>query len=170
MIGLAAGKADLLTRLEFFLASVAGHLVWAIPLGMVISLLYPLVAHGFVPWFNNAGWILPVSQILGSIILAFAWLAGFALFFHSGRFPALASVLAEVGRMSLTNYLFQSLAGNIIFMAWGFGFYGGVSVSQGIVLSTLIFTLQLVFSHWWMRRFKTGPVESAVRSIVYPVA
>lgn len=170
MIGLAAGKADLLPRLEFVLANAARHLVWAIPVGIVLSLFYPLVIHGFAPWFNNAGWILPVSQTLGSIILAFAWLTGFAVFFHRGHLPALASVLAEAGRMSLSNYLFQSLAGNIIFMGWGFGFYGGVSVSQGIVLSVLIFTLQLIFSHWWMRRFKTGPVESAVRSIVYPAA
>jgi len=164
---MAAGKSGILARLDSFLPRAVKHLAWAFPVGLVVSLLLPAYERGILPSFPGDWKILPASSLLGPALLAPAYLVSATYVFRRGWFPVLASLLADAGRMSLTNYLLQSIFANIIFMGWGFGFYGRTSVFQGIILSILIFTLQLFLSRWWMRRYKIGPAEAAVRSFVY---
>jgi uncharacterized protein len=170
LVGMAAGKSDVLPRLDSLLPRAVKHLAWALPVGIVLSLLLPAHERGFLPSFPGDWNLLMVSFVLGPALLAPAYLTGAAYVIRRGWLPNLASLLADAGRMSLSNYLFQSVAANIIFASRGFGFYGRTSVAQGIVLSVLIFILQLFISRWWMRRYKVGPVESLARRFVYGAA
>ncbi|RYD48906.1 MAG: DUF418 domain-containing protein [Verrucomicrobiaceae bacterium] len=166
LLGIAAGKSNILFRLDTFLPHAMGHLKWSLPLGVVLSLLGPAYHRGFLPPFPDDARLITAAFLICPTLLALSYLTGAAYIFHRGHLSSLASVLADAGRMSLTNYLLQSVIANVIFM--GFGFYGRTSVSQGLVFSILIFTLQLFFSRWWMRHHKTGPVEAVVRKIIYP--
>lgn len=167
LAGIAAGKSGLLPRLDSLLPRAVKHLAWAFPIGIVLSLLLPAYERGFLPSFPGNWKLLMASFLLAPALLAPAYLTGAAYVFHRGWLPHLASLLADAGRMSLSNYLFQSVAANVIFSSWGFGFYGRTSVAQGIVLSVLIFALQLFISRWWMQRYETGPVEALARRFVY---
>ncbi len=66
-------------------------------------------------------------------------------------------VLAPYGRMSLTNYIMQSIIGSMLFYHWGFFLQLGITAS--ICLGVVLFLLQLAFCHWWMRSHTHGPLE-----------
>ena len=68
-------------------------------------------------------------------------------------------LLAPYGRMSLTNYLTQSIVGSMIFYNWGFGMFRHLGITASICVGALLFLLQLSFCHWWMRHHRHGPFE-----------
>lgn len=79
----------------------------------------------------------------------------------------LIAALAPAGRMTLTNYLGQSLVLALLFSGLGLGLAGEVS---GVVVGLLVLGLwggQLLVSALWMRRFRTGPLETPLRAITY---
>ncbi|WP_102336149.1 DUF418 domain-containing protein [Salimicrobium jeotgali] len=67
--------------------------------------------------------------------------------------------LRWVGRMSLTNYILQSVVSFIAFYSVGFGFYGEVSPLQSTIFVLIVFLLQVVISRWWLKKYRYGPVE-----------
>lgn len=75
--------------------------------------------------------------------------------------------LAPVGRMSLTNYMMQSVIGSIVFYGWAFGLapYCGHGVTWLISLPLCLF--QIWFSTWWLKRYYYGPVEYLWRSLTW---
>ena len=73
---------------------------------------------------------------------------------------AIPAVLAPVGQMAFTNYLTQSiLMTMLLYGGRGPGLYGKVD-RPGLALAVLgIWTLQILWSRWWMARFTMGPLE-----------
>ena len=75
--------------------------------------------------------------------------------------------LAPVGRMALTNYLLQSVICIAIFYGIGFGFWMQVGLVHALWISVAIFVLQIILSHFWLKRFAFGPVEWVWRQFTY---
>ena len=75
--------------------------------------------------------------------------------------------LAAVGRMALSNYLLQSLICTMIFYSYGLALFCKVRPSLGLLLTIIIFLIQIPVSVWWLRRFQFGPVEWLWRSLTY---
>ena len=74
---------------------------------------------------------------------------------------------AIIGRMSISNYLFQSLVSTTIFYHYGLGLYGKVSLLQGTLLVLLVFIFQIILSQLWLKLFQFGPIEAIWRSVTY---
>ncbi len=77
------------------------------------------------------------------------------------------ALLAAVGRMALSYYLFQSLVFVVIFYSYGLGLYGKVEPMGGVVLAVFIFPFQVILSVWWIKRFQFGPAEWLWRTLTY---
>jgi uncharacterized protein len=75
--------------------------------------------------------------------------------------------LASVGRMALSNYLFQSLICTVIFYSYGLALFCKVRPSLGLLLTIIIWLIQIPLSVWWLRRFQFGPIEWLWRSLTY---
>jgi uncharacterized protein len=75
--------------------------------------------------------------------------------------------LAAVGRMALSNYLLQSLICTTIFYRYGLGLFCQVRPSLCLLLTIIIWFIQIPLSVWWLRRFQFGPVEWLWRSLTY---
>ena len=75
--------------------------------------------------------------------------------------------MAPVGRMALTNYISHSFITLWLFHGYGLGLFGKVGVWQGILLTVIIFVLQIFWSRWWLRRYRFGPLEWLWRSLTY---
>ena len=69
--------------------------------------------------------------------------------------------------MALTNYLLQTLISTSIFFGYGLGLYGTVGPTACLALTTLVFAFQVVFSVWWIGRFRFGPAEWLWRTLTY---
>jgi uncharacterized protein len=85
-------------------------------------------------------------------------------------FPLIAKrlqPLAALGRMTLTTYLVQSLICTTLFYHWGLGLMGKTNYTGMLVVAMILFSLQIVFSSWWLKRNRFGPMEWLWRSLAY---
>ncbi len=80
---------------------------------------------------------------------------------------ALRARLAAVGRLALTNYLAQSILCGLLFYGFGFGLYGRLTGFQLYGVVAGIWALELLWSPWWLARFRLGPFEWLWRSLTY---
>jgi uncharacterized protein len=102
----------------------------------------------------------PVSLALGygAAILALTQVPGPARWLRA---------FAPIGRMAFTNYLMQSLVFAFIFFGWGLGQFGRMRAPPAFALGVTVFVLQMLFSAWWLKRYRYGPVEWLWRSLMY---
>ncbi|HPS84982.1 MAG TPA: DUF418 domain-containing protein, partial [Bacteroidales bacterium] len=85
-------------------------------------------------------------------------------------FPTPARLLkpfALMGRMSLTNYLMQSLILGIIFYGWGFGLFGQTDVMMVVGIALCVYASQILLNIVYFRFFESGPLEKVWRRLSY---
>ncbi|MCD4735814.1 MAG: DUF418 domain-containing protein [Bacteroidales bacterium] len=71
------------------------------------------------------------------------------------------------GRMSLTNYIVQSIVFSIIMYGWGTGEFGNQNPTGFIWYPVVVFSCQVVFSYLWLKYFRQGPLEMLWRKLSY---
>jgi uncharacterized protein len=74
---------------------------------------------------------------------------------------------APIGRMAFTNYLMQSSVFAFIFFGYGLGQFGHMRATPAFALGVAVFALQMLFSAWWLKRYRYGPVEWLWRTLMY---
>lgn len=112
-----------------------------------------------------AGW--PLLTVYGSFPVVFGHIGVTMLACRAGVLPWLTRRLAAVGRMALSNYLFDSIACTTLFYGYGFDLFGVIhrTLLYAIVLS--IWVTQLLVSPLWLEHFRFGPAEWLWRSLTY---
>ena len=73
--------------------------------------------------------------------------------------------VGAVGRMALTNYLFQAAV--IVPLCITFNLFDKVTPSIGVLLALGIWAVQVTASVWWLKRFQFGPAEWIWRRLTY---
>ena len=106
-----------------------------------------------------------VTYALGVVPLALAFAAAIAIFLISDKH--FLRILIPVGKMALTNYLFQSIISIFIFYGIGLGFAFDFSLWQIILMVIIIFGIQITLSSLWLKHFHFGPVEWIWRMMTY---
>ncbi len=81
------------------------------------------------------------------------------VWFHAGDGRRWQRFIMPYGRMSLTNYIFQSIMGVFIYYHFGFGMYDKIGAFGSVLVGLGIFAIQWVFSSLWLRAHKQGPLE-----------
>jgi uncharacterized protein len=71
--------------------------------------------------------------------------------------------------MAFSNYLAQSLVFGWIFFGYGLGLFGRLGASQAMLLGIAVYIAQVLISHWWLKRFRFGPMEWLWRTLMYGV-
>ena len=114
-------------------------------------------------------WAIWVFQTIFDVFntaLTLFYIAGLTVLFQH-KWRALAGPLASVGKMALTNYVLQSVVGGLIFFGYGLNLLGTLQLWQCVLLAFPILGLQIVFSQWWLARFRFGLLEWIWRSATY---
>lgn len=88
------------------------------------------------------------------LVASFVWL------YQKEAFRKLTSNLRFYGKMSLTNYISQSIAGAIIYFPIGFSLAPYCGYTLSFIIGFLLFFLQVRFCKWWLKSHKQGPLES----------
>ena len=104
--------------------------------------------------------------MLGSLPACLGYVGLVVVALHSNSVFAKVRVLAPAGRMALTNYLAQSVISTFVFYGHGLGQWG-LARSWQVVYVAAVFALQVAFSHWWLARFRYGPMEWLWRAFTY---
>ena len=137
-------------RSIFRLSVPAGILLWLFKQGLGSLDLGPTwkahigIATGFP--FNIA-------------VMAFL-VSGFSLlWFHKGDGYRFQRLSIPFGRMSLTNYIAQSMIGVTIFFHFGLGLYRYCGTTLSMLIALGIITLLSILSRLWLKRHRQGPLE-----------
>lgn len=77
------------------------------------------------------------------------------------------NVLVPYGKMSLTNYLTQSIIGSFVYFGYGLSLYDDLCTTASFGVGILLFIVQLAFCHWWLKKYKQGPFEGAWRKATW---
>jgi uncharacterized protein len=80
---------------------------------------------------------------------------------------ALRRMLANIGRMALTNYLTQSVLQVFAFYGVGLALHQQLARHEIFYVIGAIWVFQALFSAWWMKRYRFGPLEWLWRSLTY---
>ena len=75
--------------------------------------------------------------------------------------------LAATGRIAFTNYMIQSIICSFFFYGYGFGYFGRLNQWELYFMVAEIALVQIVFSVFWMRYYRMGPLEWLWRCLVY---
>ena len=125
-----------------------------------------LKVYPYFGGFNMGSLIMQDS--FGGPILALAYITGITLLYDRfSPFRKLTEPFVPLGRMSMTNYLTQSIFWTLIFYSYGLGFYGQIGMLTGTILAIFFITLQALFSAYWLKSFRMGPVEYVWRLATY---
>lgn len=81
------------------------------------------------------------------------------------RLPVLVKILQPVGQMALTNYIMQTVIMMVIF--YGFNLFNRVDAVWFLPIVLAVFTIQVIYSHLWMKVFRFGPLEWLWRTVTY---
>jgi len=133
-------------------------LIWAtitfIPLFLLKTLIPTLVMQRSL--------VIPFNIVLSSYS-NFAFMtflvSGFILLWFRYGGLKFQRMFVSYGRMSLTNYIGQSLIGTFIYFGWGLSMYKYLGSTISLLVGVVIFALQLLFSRWWLTRSRQGPFE-----------
>jgi uncharacterized protein len=109
--------------------------------------------------FTWLGYLRVLARNLNTTPMAVFYLTAFVL---ATRHPAVYRFFqpcGAIGRLSLSNYLLQSVIGMLL--------YGKVGPAWDFVIATGIYLLQIPLSLWYLQRFRIGPVEWLWRSLAY---
>ena len=77
----------------------------------------------------------------------------------------LTKVLAAAGRMSLTNYVGQSVVMSLLFFGYGYGLSGTIGSAAMIVICLAVYAMLALFSLVWLDYVRIGPLEWLLRSM-----
>ena len=127
----------------------------------------------FIPLFtiktNIAGWIQsvaihrPLVHIIaswGNMAFMLVWVSGFVLLFQTASAQRVLNVFTDYGKMSMSNYIMQSIVGGIIYCGFGFGLYQYTGATYCLLIGIVLAILQGLFSTWWMQNHRQGPLEA----------
>ena len=157
--GFLQGRAARGTYLGWIAAGVASLAAIAAQAGVMLAAGFPFPAAAGSGQF---------AQAFLSPVVTLAYVSGLVLLWRSGVARALLQRLAAVGRMAFTNYIAQSVVMTTVFWSGrGLGLYGEVDRPALYALVLAVWTLQLAWSPWWLRRYRMGPLEWAWRRLVY---
>ncbi|WP_227937928.1 DUF418 domain-containing protein [Alkalihalobacillus deserti] len=117
--------------------------------------------------FNDSYTYEMLHTTVGGPLVAMFYASSIALLASSARQSNILYAFTYVGRLSLTNYLLQSLVFTTIFYGYGFNLFGRIGIFTGLLLCFSFFTIQVLASKWWLNRFYIGPFEWGWRAGTY---
>lgn len=163
LLGYVAGRKGLLVAPYRFERRLPGLLALTLPLGLGGALLYGYWA-AYAPGGGLEVIGYGISQLTAPLLSAsYAMLLLRA--FHSPLGQRLCQRLAPLGRMSLSNYLLQSLILCLLFTGYGLGLINHLSPLWMPVLVIAIYLLQMQLSALWLRSHQYGPCEWLLRAL-----
>ena len=154
MYGMLIGRRGLFTeqKADFWLKVLAWSLVAFFPLYGLSDML---------PDYIRSQAALSSLQLIVSSLhkcaFMFILVSGIILIYYRSNLRAFMSKISPYGRMSLTNYITQSIIGSALFYHWGLGLQA--TTTQSLAIGVVIFIVQLTFCRYWMRSHKHGPLE-----------
>jgi len=87
------------------------------------------------------------------------YVAGILLLYYKTPLRKGIDHLSFIGKMSLSDYLLQSIIGGFLFYNWGLGLYRVSGHTYSLCLGIAVCVGLYLFCRFWTKRFRRGPLE-----------
>jgi len=158
LLGLLVGRKKFFEQLSENQSMLKKIGIWGLLIGLVLNTLFVFAKN---PWVESFGFI------FGGPALAAAYISGVALLSLQARGASLLAPISQVGRMALSNYVFQSVVCSFIFNGYGLGLFEKVGAAGLWAITFAVYLVQIPLSVWWLKHFQFGPLEWVWRSLTY---
>jgi uncharacterized protein len=168
LLGMWVWRAGIVQRLEEHRPVLKRVCAWCLVTGLIVN-IYVATVKAVIPpatvslWAWSAGVLfLPAAHLLSA-----GYMSGLALLFLHKDWRRVLLPFAAVGRMALTDYLMQSVLCTLFFYHYTTGLYGRIGPAIGLVPTVILYGAQVLFSNWWLQRYRFGPMEWLWRGMTY---
>ena len=168
LLGMWVWRAGIVQRLDEYRPVLKRVCAWCIPVGLILNIYVAIVKVVVPPGTVSLwGWSAGLLSLSGAHILSAGYISGLALIFLHQDWRRLLLPFAAVGRMALTDYLMQSVLCTLFFYHYTTGLYGRIGPAIGLAPTVILYGAQVVFSNWWLKRYRFGPMEWLWRGLTY---
>jgi uncharacterized protein len=168
LLGIYAGRIKIFQQIQDYSSLIRKIWIWSFTVGFGLNLLKLWSTEKIDPLLPS---IYNTYQALGMTVgdtaMSLFYIASIVLLTKQVRWRERLKPFANVGRMAISNYLFQSVLCTTLYYSYGFGLYGQVGPLLGLILALFIFAFQLYASRLWLQRYHFGPVEWLWRTLTY---
>ncbi|MEM8888765.1 MAG: DUF418 domain-containing protein [Bacteroidota bacterium] len=149
--------------------SIPSIAIWFGGIGFIAHIGYAMIkgTYGSPSAFSEMGLLMGFVYHVGATFFALAISIFFVYIWATGHLQSIFKNLAILGRMALTNYIFQNLIAIFLFFGYGFALMREVPFSYLPLFAIGILGAQWIFSRAWLSRFKQGPLEYIWRKLSY---
>lgn len=137
------------------------HKVWLVSLVLFVG-----IKAGLYIW-GNPVWLSMIQDTIGGSASAIFYLTTITLAYQRALWQKVLKPLTYVGRMSLSNYIFQSIVCFFLFYSIGFGLYGNIKPLGSIGIVCAVYLVQILLSSIYLKRYRFGPIEWVWRRLMY---
>ena len=167
LLGVWFVRSGVMAEPEKHLAFFRKLALWGLPIGIGLGLLTGFIAVSHTPGDRHDGWgIARGLLMLGNLPACLGYVGLVVTMLYSRTALSHIRVLAPAGRMALTNYLMQSVICMSVFYGFGLGHWG-MPRAQQMLFVVVVYAAQIALSHWWLARFRYGPMEWLWRGFTY---
>ena len=166
MLGFLAGRSG-------FFVDVARFGKWYLRL-LVVSILGALACHFGASIFKLIPHAAKMNGALSNLLetyfnlfLTFVSVLVFVLLYQKKAAQRILVLLAPTGRMTLSFYVGQSMVCVPLFYNFGLAAYKYIGQFWSLMLGIVLWVIQVVIAHWWLKRFHYGPLEWCWRAATY---
>ena len=168
LLGLYFGKRKIFHHVSEHLPLFRKLMWWGLIVGVPLNLIFVaatnspnLVPLGYYDLATRG------ARTIGGPALCLFYVSTIVLLTQKKDWRRRLSPLASVGRMALSNYLFQSILCTLFFYGYGLGLYHRLGPAITLALTFALYRLQISLSDWWLSRYRFGPAEWMWRSLTY---
>ena len=109
-------------------------------------------------------WLKPIYNLIILLMIVSAVVSAWYAFEGVRR---VLHHLCIFGRMSLTNYLLQSIIGCAIFCGYGLGCYYKLGITYAVMVGVGMVIAQYCFARFWFKNHSRGPLEGLWRKLTW---
>ena len=162
----------LVGRRQLFLHSKQHEQLWLKALAASLLCFFPIYGlNNMLPGFiEHSAVLVPLQIILSSLSnLSFMVLlvCGLLITFYRIEDRRFLMRFTSYGKMSMTNYIGQSVIGSLLFYHWGFELGRYLGITYSFLFGILFVLLQMAFCSWWMNHYKHGPFEGLWKRLTW---
>lgn len=167
-VGFVAGRRSVLENLQQYHKPMRFAAGLAVAVILVVGIPFGLASIGVVGseklWYiinMNAGSLTGPGLVV--------WLTWLAQWLQNRNLDTTLPVrlLTNLGRMSMTGYVLQSILFILIMVPWGMGIGAGGGAALVSLVAVVVWILTVVFAFLWFMTGKRGPLEIVHRAVGY---
>jgi uncharacterized protein len=164
--GYSAGRYKFYKKIPETLKKLTPVAILALPAVILFRIYYN--SFDQLPTDNYKLYLFLVKMnIVANMTQSFLYLFVLSELYEKKILARLIEPLAYAGRMSLTNYIMQSVVGLILFNGMFFGLYGKLGLVWLEVIVIVSYVSLIIGSKLWFDKFRYGPLEFIWRELSY---